>query len=405
MTARRATGTVLALALVGGWIAAAVLLWRSSVVPDGVHLGGLDEHRYFSQQLLARTADFTHVSTLLAVLALLATLAAAAAYARWGELWAGGSLAGPVGTGTLLGMAGLAVVWLAQLPFQVLAAWWERRHGLVRTGYLYVVFQDWGALAGEFVLSSAALLVVMTLARRLGERWWVVGAPLFTAVTLLFVWLQPWLLQTHGLHDPRIAAAAAQLERREGLGHVKIVVEDVGAETSAPNAEAVGLGSSRRVVLWSTLLDGRFSQREIRVVLAHELGHLKHEHLWKGVAWSGLLFVPLAFLLARVTRRRGGMGNPEAIPLGLLVLVVVQLVTLPLQTLVTRHMEEEADWTALTAARDPSAQISLFRRFGPTTLSQPDPGLFRYVLFEDHPTLMQRIALVRAWQRAQASER
>jgi STE24 endopeptidase len=273
----------------------------------------------------------------------------------------------------------------------------------VHTGYLAVIFQNWGALAGEFVFASAALLVVMTLARRLGEGWWILGAPIFTAVTLLFVWVQPWLLQTHGLRDARVARSAAQLERREELGHVKVVVEDVGTETSAPNAEAVGLGSSRRVVLWSTLLDGRFSQREIRVVLAHELGHLKHEHLWKGVAWTGLLAIPLAFLLARGTRGRGGMGNPEAVPLGLLILVVVQLATLPLQTLVTRHMEEEADWSALVAARDPSAQISLFRRFGPTTLSQPDPGTFRYVFFEDHPTLMQRIALVRAWQRAQAA--
>lgn len=401
MSARRAAGLVLALALVGGWIAAAVLLWQSTVVPGGIHLGGLDEHRYFSPQLLARTASFTRISTLLAVLGLLATLAAAAAYARWGELWAGASLAGPVGTGTLLGMAGLAVVWLAQLPFGVLDVWWERRHGLVHTGYLAVVFENWGALAGEFVFASAALVVVMTLARRLGERWWIVGAPVFTAVTLLFVWVQPWLLQTHGLQDARIAAAATQLERRERVGHVKVVVQDVGAETSAPNAEAVGLGSSRRVVLWSTLLDGRFSQREIRVVLAHELGHQKHGHLWKGVAWTGLLSIPLAFLLARGTRRRGGMGNPEAVPLGLLIVVVVQLATLPLQTLVTRHMEEEADWTALTAARDPSAQISLFRRFAPTALSQPDPGLFRYVLFEDHPTLMQRIALVRAWRARQ----
>jgi STE24 endopeptidase len=398
LTARRTATTLLSLVLVAGWVAAAILLWQSSVVPAGIKLGGLDEHRYFSQHVLAETASFTRIATLISVLALLATLAAAAAYARWGELWAGASLAGPVGTGTLLGMAGLAVVWLAQLPFAFLGVWWERRHGLVHTGYVSAVFQDWGTLAGEFVFASAALLVVMTLARRLGERWWLVGAPLFTAVTLLFVWVQPWLTPTHALHDRRIAAAAAQLERREGTGHVKIVVEDVSAETSAPNAEAVGLGSSRRVILWSTLLDGRFTQREIRVVLAHELGHQKRNHLWKGVAWSGLLWLPLAFLLARGTRRRGGMGNPEAVPLALAIVVAVQVAVTPLQTLVTRHIEEEADWMALQYARDPSAQVSLFRRFAPTTLEPPDPPLLRYVLFEDHPTLMQRIALAEAWR-------
>jgi Zn-dependent protease with chaperone function len=92
------------------------------------------------------------------------------------------------------------------------------------------------------------------------------------------------------------------------------------------------------------------------------------------------------------------MGNPEAVPLALAIVVAVQVAVTPLQTLVTRHIEEEADWMALQYARDPSAQVSLFRRFAPTTLEQPDPPLLRYVLFEDHPTLMQRIALAEAWR-------
>ncbi len=403
MTGRRALSAAFALALAAGWIAAAVLLWRSSVVPGGLHLGGLDAHRYFSPRVLARTASFTRFLTWTSVLALVAMLLAAAAYARWGELWAGASLAGPIGTGTLLGMAGFAVLWLAQLPVQAAVVWWERRHGLSNTGYIAALFQNWLALGGEFVFVSAALLVVMALARRLGERWWIAGVPVFVAVTTLFVFVQPWLLQTHRLQDPGLAATARQLERREGVGPTRIEVQNVSAATSAPNAEAVGLGPSRRVVLWDTLLDGRFSRREIRVVLAHELGHLSRSHLLKGIGWSALLAVPLAFLLARGTRRRGGMGEPEAVPLGLLILVAVQIAVAPLQSLVTRHLEAEADWVALEAARDPAAQTALFRSFASTTLEQPDPGLVQYVLFEDHPTLMQRVAMAQAWRRAQAT--
>jgi STE24 endopeptidase len=403
VTTRRALSLGAGIALIGLWLAAAVLLWQSSVVPGGLHLGGLDVRRFFTSHELARTARFNRFLAWSDTLSLVATLAAAAAIARWGELWAGPSLAGPVGTGTLLGMVGVAVLWLVGLPFSFADLWWERRHGLLYTGYGAAIFGEWEQLAVKFVLVSLALLIVMRLARALGERWWIAAAPIFTGIVLLFAFVSPWLQSTHRLHDRRLAATAAALERREGAAPAPVVLQSVSSETSAPNAEAVGLGASRRIIVWNTLLDGRFTRREVRVVIAHEVGHLARNHIWKGVAWGGLAMVPLAYLLARGTRRRGGLGELEAVPLALLLLVAYSLVTLPIQNLVSRHIEEEADWQALQAARDPAAQIELFRRFAPTTLAEPDPSLFDYVLFNDHPTLMQRIALVRAWQARQAT--
>ena len=89
---------------------------------------------------------------------------------------------------------------------------------------------------------------------------------------------------------------------REHVRHVPIVVESVHDVTSLPNAEATGLGPSRRVVLWDTLVS-EFTPREVTVVIAHELGHLAHNHIWKDVGWYALLAFPGAFLVARVTRR------------------------------------------------------------------------------------------------------
>jgi STE24 endopeptidase len=157
------------------------------------------------------------------------------------------------------------------------------------------------------------------------------------------------------------------------------------------------------VILWDTLLDGRFSDREIRVVVAHELGHLARSHIWKLIAWYALFAVPGAFLIARATRRRGGMARPEAVPLGLFVFVLLGTLALPAQNLITRHIEAEADWMGLQAARDPAAQRSLMEEFTRTSLEEPDPGLVDYVLFENHPTIMQRIAMVEAWKKRQAT--
>jgi STE24 endopeptidase len=152
------------------------------------------------------------------------------------------------------------------------------------------------------------------------------------------------------------------------------------------------------VVIWSTLLDGRFPHGEVRVVIAHELGHVKRNHIWKAIAWYALFAFPGAYIISRVTRRRGGMGEPAAVPLALLTLVVLELLALPLQNAISRHMEAEADWMALRTTRDPAAAIGLFRGFVPATLEEPSPSTLDYLLLENHPTIAQRIAMAQAWR-------
>jgi len=172
----------------------------------------------------------------------------------------------------------------------------------------------------------------------------------------------------------------------------------VHKETTAANAEATGLGPSRRIILWDTLLDGRFSRGEIRFVLAHEVGHLARDHIVKGIAWYALFAIPGAFLIAVGTRRRGGMAQPAAVPLGLFILVALQLVASPLQNVISRHIEAEADWMALQTTRDPEGGRALFRHFSTVALQQPDPPTWAYILFDSHPTIAQRIAMIEAWE-------
>jgi STE24 endopeptidase len=71
--------------------------------------------------------------------------------------------------------------------------------------------------------------------------------------------------------------------------------------------------------------------------------------------------------------------------------------TLPLWTLVSRHEETEADWSALRATHEPATARALFQRLATTSLRDPDPPAWSYVLYADHPTIAQRIALTEAW--------
>jgi STE24 endopeptidase len=192
------------------------------------------------------------------------------------------------------------------------------------------------------------------------------------------------------------------LARIEGIPHTKVVVQDVHRFTTAPNAESVGFGPTRALILWDTLLDGRFDRREVDVVMAHELGHISHRHQLKRVGWLALFLIPLAALIALVTRRRGGMARPEAVPLALLVFVAAGVFAAPLQNIVSRREEAEADYSALRATRDPQAARDLFVKLARTSMADPNPPSWSYVLYADHPTIVQRIAMVDAWQALQS---
>ncbi len=133
-------------------------------------------------------------------------------------------------------------------------------------------------------------------------------------------------------------------------------------------------------------------------MLAHQLGHLAHDHIWKSIGWYALFAAPLAFLLSLAARRRGGMGLPAAVPGVIFVYVVLQLAVLPLRNVVSRHLEAEADWSALRATHDPTGGRELFRLFVAQTKEDPSPPTWDYVFLENHPTPLQRIEMTRYYE-------
>jgi STE24 endopeptidase len=377
------------------WAVAAWLLWRTSV--PALHLPQLEESALFPPRELQRAQHYSGVERLFWLGKTVTQLVVLGFYVRYGVRWTRESAAGPIGTGMLLGMIGFALVWAAELPFSVLDVWWRHHYGLSGS-YVHATIGNWFALGAQFVLLCAALAIVMGLARvrRVGNRWWLPAAPVFVGLRVMLAFVAPWLLGGNSFH----AAYVAKLERIE---HVHVPVR-VLSGFDEPNAFATGLGPSRRVFLWKPIVDPPFTPRMDRFVLAHELGHLAHNHIWKSIGWYALFAFPLAFLLALATRRRGGMGVAAAVPLAIFVYVVLQLVALPLQNVVTRHLEAEADWSALRATHDPAAGRQLFRLFAVETLDDPSPPWWDYVFLENHPTLVQRIEMARYYETYAAAQ-
>ena len=322
-----------------------------------------------------------------------------ALYAWRGAVFTRESSAGRIGTGMLLGMLGFAFVWLVQVPFDLVALWWDRRHGVADMGYVELLFLDWVLLGAEFVFLCLALLIVMGLAGPLRDRWWIAGAPAFVALGLLFAFVYPFAASTEAepLEGP-LAREAKRLAAEQDVADVEVRVERMSDLTDAPNAYAAGLGPTRKVFLWDTLLDGRFDDDQVEVVIAHEFAHHAREHLWKGLAFYGLFALPGAYLIARATRRRGGMRAPEAVPLGLFVLVALQLAAQPIFNEHSRRHEAEADWLALQSTRNPDAARELFEGFAEFTLEQPNPPTWVYLWQNTHPSVMERLAMIEAWR-------
>jgi Zn-dependent protease with chaperone function len=387
-----------ATAIVGVWSAAGYFLWESRV-PSSLSLPHLDPGAFFSLHVLARTSHFERFLELSWVGQQVLLVAVFAAYAVWGARFMRESAAGRIGTGIFLAMMGFALAWFVRVPFQVLDNWWERRYGVSKLGYVAVVLGGWLSLGFTFLTLSVAVAIVMAIAGKVRQLWWVAAVPVFVAIALLQTFVGPYLVGGHPLQDedPVLAAAAVRIEHKEGLSGIPVDVVDVHSYTPEENAFSAGVGPSRKVVVFDTLLTGGLTEPQLEAVVAHEFGHQARNHLWKELGWYALFAFPEAFLIAFATRRRGGLARPEAIPVALLVVVLFNLAALPLQNVISRHYEAEADWMSLQTTRDPAALAGVFRHFAAHDLSDPNPPTWAYVMFADHPTLIQRIAMTRAW--------
>jgi STE24 endopeptidase len=400
MGARRAEATR-ALAVGAGvalWLVGASLLWRTAV-PEGLRLEPLDAARLFPAEDLRRSAEYARLPRLLWITSTAVQLAVLGALAALGPRLAGRLRGGAIRRGLLLLALVLAALWLARLPFGATGHWWRRRHGLSRQGYLDWLVAPWLELAAAALVAAVALVCAMLLARRLGRRWWLAGAPALAVLGAATVLVQPLVLapRLDPLGDRALAADIRRLGRIEGVGPLPVDVKRASERTTIPNAEVAGIGPTRRVVLWDTLLDGRFSRAEIRFVAAHELAHVGRRHLWKGLAWLALLAPPAVWIVAAVAQRRGGIAEPAVVPLAALAVVAVEVALLPFANEISRRYEAEADWVALEATRDPVAARGVFRRFVETSLAQPDPPAWSRAVRGTHPTLLERIEMADAW--------
>ena len=269
---------------------------------------------------------------------------------------------------------------------------------------------DRAKAVGIGIVLTALPMLGLIASVRLFPSWWPLVAGLGAAlIVFVLSFLAPVLLEPifnrfEPLRDESLANELRGLADRAEVPVREVLVADASRRTTKHNAYVSGIGKTRRVVLWDTLLD-RGEPGEIRLVVAHELGHRRFRHvasstaiamagaavfvvgLWGLFQWEGLLAAIGA----------DGPGDPRVIPFVLLAGALAELAVQPFALALSRRWERVADRFSLDLTGDAGAYERTHWNLALSNLGDLSPPRFAYLLFFSHPTAQERLAAGRAW--------
>jgi STE24 endopeptidase len=291
---------------------------------------------------------------------------------------------------------------LAALPFSVAGFFHDRAFGLA-TASLGGFLSDFAKGVGfQVVISAVAGLASVGIARALPVRWPLVVAAAGVVFTFALVYLFPLVYEPAFNKfrpvDPVTRARVLRIADAEGIRVKDVLVADASRRTTRSNAYVSGIGPTKRVVLYDTLL-ATTPPDEVDLVVAHELAHVKHHDVLRGAVFGAAgLAAGVAVLwwllrwgaLLRVTGARGA-GDPRIVPFLAFFIAAASLLTAPAQNAISRRIEARADRTALEVTKNPRAQIALEVRLSVANLSDLHPNAFIRWAFFTHPAPLERI--------------
>lgn len=313
--------------------------------------------------------------------------------------------------GAALAGAGLTVAMTTfGLPLSVVSECRSRRAGLST--------QTWGPWMGDVAKSTAigstvaagAATGAVALIRRMPRSWWAPGAAGILGFSLLTVFAAPVLIDPlfnkfEPLPDGELRAEVLGLARRADVEVGEVFRVDASRRTTATNAYVWGIGRTKRVVMYDTLIEG-YPEDQVRSVVAHELSHVVSRDVLRGLTWLAVVAPAGTMLVKELAERLSGgrsLGVPSALPALALAGGIVSLVLSGASNAMSRSVERRADQFALELTDDPAAFIGLTRSLAVTNLADPSTPRIFQLLFGTHPTTLERIGAAVAWAAGERS--
>lgn len=228
-------------------------------------------------------------------------------------------------------------------------------------------------------------------------RWWWLAGTFFTLFLFLGSYLFPLIIDPlfysfKPLEDEKMRDAIIEMAQKAEIEVGDVLVADASRRTRKANAYFSGLGKTKRIVVYDTLLTG-YSREEALAVIAHEIGHWRHAHIVKGnlmvAAGAFLAF----FLLHLIFQEMRLVRDIRGIALALIFFSLFSFATLPLQNTVSRAFERQADLEAVALTGKPLIYVSLKQKLARANLSDVEPHPFIKVILYTHPPVIERIEM------------
>lgn len=367
----------------------------------------VDPRRYFSPAEIQRGARYARPQLAIGLVSQavqLALLTVAVRHLARGSgrrpsRWAGSR---PVPGGALTAAAMSLTGTLAGLPLSALA----RRRSLA-VGLSTQSWSGWLADVGkasaiETGLAGGAGAAMVWLTRRYPGRWWLPAAGGAVGVaglmgTLAPVLLDPVFNRFDPLPDGPARADVLDLARAAGVSVGEVYEVDASRRTTGANAYVSGLGPTKRVVLFDTLLS-RYGRDEVRVVVAHELAHVRNRDVWRSLAYLALISPAATLAVQRLSQVLSpAPGTPDALPA---LALSGALVAAPMGLFggrLSRAVERRADRFSLELSGAPEAFISFQRAIALQNVADLTPPRWVKTLLGTHPTTTERIGAAVAY--------
>src|SRR3954451_19784403 len=274
--------------------------------------------------------------------------------------------------------------------------------------------QTWGSWSSDVAKSTAIGAVMsalgtttgMVLIRRFPRQWWLPGSAAIVGLSALMVFAAPVVIDPlfnkfEPLPAGPLRSEVLDLARRADVNVGQVYRVDASRRTTASNAYVWGLGRTKRVVIYDTLIRD-LPDDQVRSVIAHELSHVVHKDVPRGLLWLAIV-APAATLLVKELAERLNHGRPlgtaGALPALALSVAIVSTLLGSASNALSRRVEARADTYALNLTQDPAAFIGLTRGLAVTNLADPSTPRVFQLAFGTHPTTLQRIGAGLAWAR------
>jgi STE24 endopeptidase len=273
--------------------------------------------------------------------------------------------------------------------------------------------QSWGAwgrdLAKAWAIGAAGAGAgagaAIALMRRFPRGWWVPASAVAVAFGVAMTYAGPVVLDPvfnrfTKLPPGRTRSDVLALARQAGVRVGQVYEVDASRRTTAANAYVTGLGATKRVVLYDTLLRG-FSRDELRLVVAHELGHVHYRDVPHGLLYLLLVTPGGLWATAQLTRRLApaeARPGPSSLPALGLAIGVVALGVGTIGNQLSRRVEARADSFSLRITGEPEPFIAFERGIALRNVADPDPPRLLTLLLATHPPTIDRIGIARAYE-------